>query len=188
MKKIKGEFKAVDIFRTLILILCGLIIGINVYSANASNLVGEQLPMPFGYGGAVVLSGSMEPELSVGDLIIVKEDTSLKEKDIIVFQDGRSLVVHRIVSMTEDTIVTKGDANNVEDHPISIEDVKGEMVFSVPFVGKLVNALKTPVGVVLTLILAIALIEIPRRREMAQDDEERQKIIEEIERLKKEQF
>ena len=44
--------------------------GINVYLWNASSLAGNAMPMPFGFGMAVVLSGSMEPVLSVNDLLL----------------------------------------------------------------------------------------------------------------------
>lgn len=188
MKKSKGASKGKGVFRTAILVLCGLVVGFNIYTANANNLVGEQLPMPFGYGAAVVLSGSMEPELSAGDLIIVKEETDYQTRDIVVFQDGRSLVVHRIVGMDEETFTTKGDANNVEDSPVNRNLVKGKVIFWIPVVGHMVNLIKTPVGTLLVVILAIALVEIARRREMERDEIERQKIIEEIERLKKEQY
>ena len=53
---------------------------------NAKNLVGNNLPMPFGYGAAVVLSGSMEPAFSKGDLIIVKETDEYGLNDIVVFE------------------------------------------------------------------------------------------------------
>ena len=68
----KFKIKIKDVLRWLLIVVCGLILGVNVYLANANSLVGNQLPMPFGYGAAVVLSGSMEPEFSEGDLIIVK--------------------------------------------------------------------------------------------------------------------
>ena len=61
------------IFRIVVIAVCGAILGFNIYNANASSLVGNKLPMPFGYGAAVVLSGSMEPEMSKGYLIFVKE-------------------------------------------------------------------------------------------------------------------
>ena len=91
-------------FRLLLLILCGVILGVNVYLANANSLVGNQLPMPFGYGAAVVLSGSMEPEFSKGDLIVVNETDTYEVNDIVVFQDGNSLVVHRIINIDGETI------------------------------------------------------------------------------------
>ena len=179
-KKLKGSF------RLLLLILCGLILGINVYLANANSLVGNQLPMPFGYGAAVVLSGSMEPEFSEGDLIVVKETDNYNENDIVVFQDGNSLVVHRIINIDGKTITTKGDANKTADEPIIISAVKGKVLFWIPFVGNVVECVKTPIGTICIIAAAIALIEIPRRNEKKKDDQERQKIFEEIERLKKE--
>ena len=186
MKQVsKPKFKLKSIFRLLLLILCGLIIGVNVYLANANRLVGNQLPTPFGYGVAVVLSGSMEPEFSKGDLIVVRETDTYKVNDIVVFQDGNSLVVHRIINIDGETITTKGDANQSADEPITFSAVKGKVLFWIPFVGGIVDAIKTPISTVCIIAAAIALIEIPRKNEKKKDDEEKQKIIEEIERLKK---
>lgn len=182
----KPKFKLKSAFRLLLLILCGLMIGVNVYLANANGLVGNQLPMPFGHGAAVVLSGSMEPEFSEGDLIVVKETEQYKQNDIVVFQDGNSLVVHRIINIDGETITTKGDANKAADEPINVSAIKGKVLFWIPFAGNVVGFMKTPLGTVFIIAVAIALIEIPRRNEKKKDDEERRKIIEEIERLKQE--
>lgn len=164
-----------------------MILGLNLYQLNANRLVGNQLPMPFGYGAAVVLSGSMEPEFSKGDLIFVKETLEYAENDIVVFQDGNTLVVHRIIEIDEDTITTKGDANNAADEPITQEMIKGEVIGCIPFVGEIVNLIKTPLGTLAVAAAAIALVEIPRRREKQKDDDERQKIIDEIKKLKDEE-
>ena len=182
----KPKLKLKTMLRLLLLIICGLVLGVNVYLANANSLVGNQLPMPFGYGAAVVLSGSMEPELSAGDLIIVKKTENYKQNDIVVFQDEKSLVVHRIIEVDGETITTKGDANKAADEPISITDVKGKVLFWIPFAGNAVGFLKTPFGTICIIAVAIALIEIPHRNEKKKDDEEKQKILQEIERLKKE--
>ena len=173
-----------NIGRILLLAVCGAVLGVNVYMANASKLLGEELPMPFGVGAAVVLSGSMEPEFSTGDLIVVRQADSYRVDDIVVFQEGRSLVVHRIVEMDGDTVTTKGDANNASDPPIEAAAIKGRVLFHIPGAGNVVQFLKTPVGTILVIVAAIALVEIPRRRELQQDDEERKKIIDEINRLK----
>ena len=185
MKQFSKPKKYKGVFRLLLLILCGVILGVNVYLANANSLVGNQLPMPFGYGAAVVL-GSMEPEFSEGDLIVVNETDTYEVNDIVVFQDGNSLVVHRIINIDGETITTKGDANKSADEPINISAVKGKVLFWIPFVGSIVEGLKTPVGTICIIAAAIALIEIPRRNEKKNDDEEKRKIIEEMERLKKE--
>ena len=182
----KQKFKLKSTFRLLALILCGVILGVNVYLANANRLVGNRLPMPFGYGAAVVLSDSMEPEFSEGDLIIVNETDTYGVNDIVVFQDGNSLVVHRIINIDGETITTKGDANNTADEPINVSAVKGKVLFWIPYVGNVVGLLKTPIGIICIIAVAIALIEIPRRNEKKKDDADRQKIIEEIERLRQE--
>lgn len=175
-------------FRILLLSLCGMSIGLNLYQLNANKLVGNQLPMPFGYGAAVVLSGSMEPEFSKGDLILVKETLNYEENDIVVFQDGSTLVVHRIIEIDGEKVTTKGDANNEADEPITKEVIKGEVVGCIPFVGEIVNLIKTPMGTLAVAAAAIALMEIPRRKEKRKDDEERQKLIDEINKLKDEIF
>ena len=185
MKAYSKLKKLNSVLRLFLLILCGLILGINVYLANANSLVGNQLPMPFGYGAAVVLSGSMEPEFSKGDLIVVNKTDVYEINDIVVFQDGNSLVVHRIINIDGETITTKGDANNTADEAISVFAVKGKVLFWIPYAGNIVGFIKTPLGTICIIAAAIALIEIPGRNEKKKDDEERRKILEEIERLKK---
>lgn len=180
----KGQFTPKNLIRVVLLVLCGAILGFNVYLANANSLLGNQLPMPFGCGAAVVLSGSMEPELSKGDLIIVSKSETYEKNDIVVFQSRGSLVVHRIVDIDKDTVITKGDANNTTDEPINIIAIKGKVRFCIPFVGNIVNFIKTPIGTICIIVVAILLIEIPRRNEKQKDDEEKQKIIDEINRLK----
>lgn len=174
------------VMRLVVMVICGAIVGMNVYLVNANQLVGNQLPMPFGYGMAVVMSGSMRPALSIDDLIIVRKTEELSVDDIVVFQDVSSLVVHRIVDIEGDTIITKGDANNIADKPVEVSQVKGKVIYALPMAGKIVNFLETPIGIALVIVFAIVLLEIPRRNEIKKDDEERQKIIDEIERLRKE--
>lgn len=169
--------------RIALLVILGAILGFNIYMANANSLVGNQMPTPFGYGAAVVLSGSMEPEFSKGDLIVVKEADSFKVDDIVVFQDTGDLIVHRIIEKDGDTVVTKGDANDTADEPINVSVIKGKVLFHIPYVGTVVSFIKTPVGTICIIALAIALVEIPRRREKQEDDEERRKILDEIKRL-----
>lgn len=182
----RGLRKIKNGIRFLLLVVCGLMLGMNLYLANANNIVGNQLPMPFGYGAAVVLSGSMEPTFSEGDLIIVKEEMDYGKNDVVVYQDGNSLVVHRIVDVDEEMVTTKGDANQVADAPISVAAIKGKVLGWIPIAGTIVKGIKTPIGTIVLVLVAIALVEIPNRRQREEDDVKRQELIEEIERLKKE--
>lgn len=181
-----------NIIRTVLrlssLAVCGVILGVNVYLANANRLVGNQMPMPFGYGASIVLSGSMEPEFSKGDLIIVAEADSYKKDDVVVFHDGSGLVVHRIIEESEDTVTTQGDANNVADEPIQRSAIKAKVLFHIDKLGSVLGFFKTPIGIILTISIAIALVELPRLKKKEEDDEDKQLLLEEIKRLRMEQL
>ena len=138
-----------SVIRISVLVLLAVLIGVSIYSINASMLGGNALPMPFGFGMTVVLSGSMEPELSVDDLLIVTPSDTYEVGDVVVYQTQRTAVVHRIVSIKGDKIITRGDANNTDDDPITKENIKGKVIFAIPFIGLIVNLIKTPFGTIL---------------------------------------
>ena len=178
---------ATSIIRRVILVILGLIIGTNAYLANAKTLTGNQMPMPFGYGAAVVLSGSMEPVLSKGDLIIVKEKESYKLGDVVVFQSGKSLIVHRIIKIDDKKVITQGDANNVADPEFDTQFIKGKEVLMIPYIGVLVDIIKTPTGTIVILILAVWMVEYSFRKQKNEDSKKQEEIKAEIRRLKEEQ-
>lgn len=182
----KRKIKQNAIWRHILLVICGLLLGINIYLVNASNLLGNKLPMPFGYGAAVVLSGSMEPTFSKDDLIIVKKKDSFDIGDVVVYQSNDSLVVHRVVSMDGDMVVTKGDANNIEDASFDKSAIKGVVIGCIPSLGIVVNAIKTPAGTVVVLLCAFLLTELSFRKQKASDDKRIEDIKAEIRRLKEE--
>lgn len=175
------------IIRIALLVLAALIIGVNVYAVNATRLAGDAVPMPFGVGAAVVLSGSMEPEFSVGDLLIVAVCDEYRVDDAVVYQDGRMAITHRIVSITDDEVITRGDANNTDDDPITPQQIKGKVVLAIPLVGYAVNAIKTPAGIICILALAVFLLERSFRVEQQKDEEELDAIKAEILKMKQEQ-
>ena len=148
-------------------------------------LGGNTLPMPLGFGMTVVLSGSMEPELSVDDLLIVTPADTYEVGDVVVFQTQRTAVVHRIVAINGEEVITRGDANSSDDDPITLQNIKGRVVCAIPFVGLIVNLIKTPVGTVVLLGLAFWLLEASFKKEKAQKQTELDAIRREIEELKK---
>lgn len=178
---------ATSIIRRVILVILGLIIGTNAYLANAKTLTGNQMPMPFGYGAAVVLSGSMEPVLSKGDLIIVQDKESYKVGDVVVFQSGKSLIVHRIIKIDDKKVITQGDANNVADPEFDTQFIKGKEVVRIPYIGVLVDIIKTPTGTIVILILAFWMVEHSFRKQKNEDSKKQEEIKAEIRRLKEEQ-
>lgn len=183
--KTKFNKKTKNILRTVLLVFIALTIGMNIYALNASRLAGNAVPMPFGVGAAVVLSGSMEPALSTGDLLFIAQKDTYEIGDIIVFQEGRIAVTHRLIDKTEEHFITKGDANNTNDAPISPSQVKGKVVCAIPLVGYLVNAIKTPIGTLAIILLAIWLVERPYHTQKENDQKQLEAIKAEIEKLKK---
>lgn len=174
-----------NVVRTLLLVLCGTVLGINVYMLNANKVVGNPLPMPFGYGVAVVLSGSMEPAMSTNDLVIVRENYDYEVGDIVVYQKAHELIMHRVISIDGDTVITQGDANNTADAAIDISAIKGEAIGAVPMLGALILFLKKPVGMLILFALAFSLMELSYRREKQETEEDLEEIRKEIQKLKK---
>lgn len=185
MKKARSG-RGRPVLRRVVLVILGLLLGVNVYLLNAKNVAGNQMPMPFGYGVAAVLSGSMEPTFSKGDLIFVKETDKIAVGDIVVYRSGRELIVHRVVDLTGDRVTTQGDANNVPDPTFDRANVVGAVVGWIPGVGTVVTLLKTPAACVLILVAAFLLIELSFRREKDRDEKKLDAIKDEIRRLKEE--
>ncbi|MBI4049804.1 MAG: signal peptidase I [Candidatus Doudnabacteria bacterium] len=114
----------------------------------------------------VVQSGSMEPEIKTGSIVLVKPASEYKIGDVITFgpvAKGKVPTTHRIaevrVQTGEPVYVTKGDANEAADtREISKKDIFGKVLFDVPFVGYAVAWAKTPVGFLILVIIPAVLI------------------------------
>lgn len=80
----------------------------------------------------VVSSGSMQPELAIGDVIIIKEVNDYKENDIITYNvNNEYLVTHRIIEINEDNFITKGDNNTSKDKEIVLkENIEGKVIYN----------------------------------------------------------
>ena len=113
------------------------------------------VPMPFGFGASLVLSGSMEPEISTDDLVFVKRADELHVGDVVLYNTGGSNVLHRITKIDGDIITTKGDANNTEDKPISASVVLGVYIGKVPSGGKIIRFVTNPPFVMAVVFLLI---------------------------------
>lgn len=84
-----------------------------------------------GYNCLRVLTGSMEPEIQVGENIIIKKCKEYNVGDIITYiSDEGNLITHRIISINENAYCTKGDANNVQDpEPVLSNQIYGKVIF-----------------------------------------------------------
>lgn len=107
-------------------ILCLILIFfilLNIFSMNNKSL--------FGFRIYRVISGSMQPALQIGDVIIVKKLNNYYERDIITYSNGLTTITHRIIAINNDEVITKGDANEVDDKPINKEQIIGKFFFRI---------------------------------------------------------
>lgn len=125
------------------------------------------LVAPFFVGGffSVLMSGSMEPAIPVGSIVVVKKvnPEDVKVGDVIAFETGESTTMHRVIDKVfEDGsfhFKTKGDANEDPDPWIvNPEDVSGALMLTIPYYGYLLHYAGTPIGFALMVIIPAAII------------------------------
>lgn len=110
--------------------------------------------------GFVVLSGSMEPTTSPGDVVIVDASTAVAVGDVITFDDGNAVpTTHRVVGVEDGGYVTQGDANqNPDAGLVAPRDVLGEVTLTIPWVGHVILWVNTPVGYVSLVVAPLVLL------------------------------
>lgn len=172
------------ILRVFLYVIMSLAIGFTVYLLNAKIILRNALPTPFGYGVGVVVSGSMEPEISVDDVIVVKKTSDYKVGDIVVYQDKEIIVVHKIVKIEGEYVITRGTANDVDDTPIKISELKGEVIKVYEDVGEAITFFQSPSGSILIVSIALLLLLLSFHVEKKEEQKELNKIKEEIENIK----
>ena len=144
----------------------GYSIFVSVVIALALLLLISIIPIPGNIEMKIVQSGSMEPAIHTGSAVIIKPLESYTEGDIITFYFNRgdeTPTTHRIIEVREAegaiSYLTKGDANENEDpQPVSGTSVVGKVLFSIPYLGYVLDYIKKPVGFLLVIGVPAALI------------------------------
>lgn len=115
-----------------------------------------------GYRSYVVQSGSMEPSIMTGDIIVISDRAMVYSiNDVVTFtnRDGR-VVTHRIAAVEEGSLRkyhTKGDANRSEDEDfITADQVIGKVVLVIPKLGYFVAYTKSPQGLLFLVLIPAA--------------------------------
>ena len=140
-------------------ILMGLVILFNILTAviNVAGKSAEYRWLPFTF--LTVETGSMEPELSVGDLVIDRDVPfeEIRVGDTVTFRQADTFVTHKVVRKDGSSLITKGVANNAEDKPFGREDYRGKVVASVPKMGKILLLFGSPVSLICLALLLFGL-------------------------------
>lgn len=155
-KKIK---KIINLIVNILLTIIIFVAIFLVYCTIQTKVENNDYPNIFGYTYFKVVTGSMADTINVGDVVIVKikdNKTTLKEDEIIVFKQDNNMITHRIIKINKDKIITKGDANNVVDEPITEDNVIGTVINIIPDVGVWQAVFMTPqvfLSILITVIL-----------------------------------
>lgn len=125
--------------------------------------------LPGGFRAYSVLTGSMEPVIQTGSLIITKFPTStnqINKNDVITFEEPgfeNKFITHRVSQVVNSNpgvaYKTKGDANESEDPwIITYGRIKGIYTAHIPYAGSLLEFIKSPVGIIIFIIIPVLLI------------------------------
>jgi len=127
--------------------------------------VGANISLFGNYHSYLVQSGSMEPNILIGDVVITNKQNAYHLNDAITFNspEANRIVTHRIVEIKEESnnqFITKGDANREEDEAqITTNNIIGKVIFVIPKLGFLINFSQSTLGLfILILIPAAGLI------------------------------
>ena len=144
-QKIVGKIVNVLIVIVIIAILFCL------YCVFSIKVLNNKYVNVFGYSVFEVATGSMHGSIEVGDAVLVKIGSKYDVGDIVTYQNGDDFITHRVVSIQDDYVITKGDANNVNDNPIDNKLILGRVVKVMPKLGIWKKVLLTPKVIVLVL-------------------------------------
>lgn len=192
-----------QIFKKIISIII-LIILITILFVSGTILIDsclhpDEVPSFFGWKPFIVLSGSMETQISAGDIVVVKEiDTqNLKKGDIIAFKEDDVVITHRIDEVEEKDgqvqYITKGDNNKAQDiGSVLPNQIEGVFKFKISRLGNLAMFVQTPLGMIVCLSIPIIIIILLQTADSKKEKEKlisklnkQSKMEDEIEKLKK---
>lgn len=151
----------IDIFLICIVILAIVITALSGIIIIKKSLSTDKVPDIIGIKPFIVLTGSMEPVINAGDLVIVKEvkENELKINDIIAFRYTKEdvVLIHRIVGIEENEgktlFRTKGDNNETEDKlSIEYKNIEGIYSFRLSKIGAIAIFIRTQQGIAILLL------------------------------------
>lgn len=147
----------IKLIKIIFLIVFIIIVCINISVFSSIYIEKSEYPKIFGYTYFEVLTGSMKNEINEHDIIIVKLDNKYETGDIVTYKSNNSYITHRIIEIEGNTLITKGDANNVTDTPIGKERIIGRVVKILSGAGIIIKVLTDKTMIVLSFAIIILL-------------------------------
>ena len=119
----------------VLLCIVTILIIIGGYYVVQIKVLGDDYANLFGYTFFEVATGSMSNTIEIGDVVIVKITKEVNKGEIIVYRDEDNFVTHRLIEKDGNKLVSKGDANNSEDKPITEDQILGRVIYIIPRLG-----------------------------------------------------
>ena len=185
--------------RYFFLTLLSVLLIINIYIMIQTKINPNRVPEIFGYKPFIVLSGSMENEINVGDLVFVKEveTDELNTGDIIAFRDEDNIVTtHRITKIVKNEknevcFETKGDNNNTEDSELACySKVEGKYSGKIAKIGSIIIFVQKPLGFIVMMMSVVIICMLiyffsNKNSKLMFENEEEKKAFEEFKKAKR---
>ncbi len=102
----------------------------------------------------------MSPTINTGDLVVVKPSLKYKKGDVVTFLSKTNFnTTHRIISINNNQIETKGDANKTSDQEqINPSKIIGKVFYIIPYFGRLIMFVKSLPGLITLIIIPSTII------------------------------
>ena len=179
--------KTLNIVLDILIVMLGIILVITIYNNIQVKILGNDYASFFGYSVFEVQTGSMEPEISAGDWIVVKYKKNIELNDIVTFEYKDEFITHRVIEKYNGTYVTKGDANTAKDSPINKEQIVGSVSKILPNFGILRKIIFNPIIIIFLIVtcyIAMQTFKKPSEKEIEMEKEFIDKIKNKIPRKK----
>lgn len=146
-------------FKSILIVILVVLTSAMIFTSN-------KLKVP--YKIYTVESGSMQPTLHQGDLIVTKESVTYTSGDIVTFAPATATkkyqaITHRIIDTKEingtTLFTTKGDFNKAADiDPLYKNQIIGRFVFKIPLVGYFISFLRTMLGFIIIIVIPTTIL------------------------------
>lgn len=152
--------KKIQIWPIITYILYGVVILFALFALSS------KLPIPGNFKLLTVMSGSMEPTVKIGSLVIVKPANDYQVNDIITFRNlekPQNTTTHRIVKIIDREgtfyMTTQGDANGTPDSvEVRQDTIIGKVRLTIPYLGYPIAFSKTVPGLIIFVIIPAIII------------------------------
>jgi len=158
-KRIKIENRIRNILYGIMYAVLIIIMVYNISLIAQSILKPNKTPSFLGVKTYIIISGSMEPNIEIGDIVVVKAEENLDIGDVISYRKGQSVITHRITQINKNEngeieYKTQGDNNNVEDEEsIKPSNIEGKVIKIVPKLGNVTLILQNKVIIIFIFII-----------------------------------